>query len=64
MGWMIEEARKHYVPECQVDVNEMAELFIVNFEGALILARGTGDKKYIKTSLNHYKNYLHKLMAD
>jgi len=63
-GWtqslkqIIEEIRKKYSPRSKINSESLAKLFISTFEGALILAKATGDTEAVKSALEHYKTYV------
>jgi len=68
-GWtaslsdLIEESRKKYAPRSKIKSESLAKLFISTFEGALILAKATGDTEVMKSALGHYKKYVQQLFT-
>jgi len=63
VGKKLEEIIQHYEPRQKVDIESLADMLLVIFEGAFILSRSLGEAKTVARQLSHYHNYL-KLLFD
>lgn len=54
----LEEAKRLYAPQKELDCRALAEHFIVVFEGALILAKAQQDFQVVAQHIGHFKSYL------
>ncbi len=54
----LETAKKIYIPEDNVNIQSLADHFLVVYEGTLILAKAKQDDAVIATQLEHYKHYI------
>lgn len=60
----VEAAKKLYAPELNMDAQHIAELFVVIFEGAIILVKAHHNRSLMRQHLSHYKRYLTMLFAN
>jgi TetR/AcrR family transcriptional repressor of nem operon len=59
----LEEAMKLYRPRLSVDLKSLAEMSLVQAEGAYILSKVQRDPKAVAAQFRHYRNYLELLFA-
>ena len=58
MSEMLEAARVQHVPEAQIDIDGLAEQFVGQIQGAMLLVKASGDRGVMERSLGHYRRYL------
>ena len=54
----LEEAVQQYTPQVPIDVHQVAEHFVVIYEGAMILAKAQQDRRVIRKHLEQFIHYL------
>lgn len=47
-----------YPPQAEVDLDSLADMLMVTFEGAFVLSQSLNDAKTVAKQLSHYHNYL------
>ncbi len=57
----IQEVLAQYTPRVAVDVESLADHFLVTFEGAFILSKTLDEPKLVAHQLEHFRNYLETL---
>ncbi|MGK7370739.1 MAG: TetR/AcrR family transcriptional regulator, partial [Candidatus Halalkalibacterium sp. M3_1C_030] len=59
----LEEITKQHPPKQHVDLESLADMLLVVFEGAFVLSQSLGESKTVARQLSHYHSYL-KLLFD
>jgi len=59
----LEAAARLHPPRAEVDLDSVADLLTVIFEGAFVMSRVTGTRGVFATQLRHYRNYLQLLFG-
>lgn len=59
----LEEITEQHPPKQDVDLESLADMLLVVFEGAFVLSQSLGESKTVARQLSHYHNYL-KLLFD
>ncbi|HSH44484.1 MAG TPA: TetR family transcriptional regulator C-terminal domain-containing protein, partial [Longimicrobiales bacterium] len=59
----LDEVVSRYSPRVEVDLDSLADLLWVIFEGGFILSRTTGDPAEVSIQLRQYRTYLRALFS-
>lgn len=54
----LEEVIEKYPPSIDVDLDSLADMLMVVFEGAFVLSLSLDEAKTVARQLSHYHNYL------
>ena len=63
MGAKLREAAAARPPQLEVDLDSLADMITVVFEGAFIVSKTLKDPRCVAEQLGHYRNYLRLLFA-
>lgn len=63
LGAKLRAAAARHAPRLDADLESLADLLWVVFEGAFVLARTLDDRKVVAAQLRHYRSYLELLFA-
>lgn len=55
---ILEEVIEKYPPSIDVDLDSLADMLMVVFEGAFVLSLSLDEAKTVARQLSHYHNYL------
>jgi len=62
-GGLVDEAAALYPPRFPIEGAALADMFIVIFEGSLIVSKTLGEPDVVARQLEHYRNYIELLFA-